>query len=121
VSRGRLGAKKAKALRDSAQKSLAASRQDPTLDLLVRTMIAQLEFFEGQLTKLDTHIEKVFSRMEHPIKTIPGVGSITGPLIAAELGDMGRFAGRRPVHAILAYAGMEPQCVPVGNGAAKSK
>jgi transposase len=68
VSRGRLGAKKAKALRDSAQKSLAASRQDPALDLLVRSMIAQLEFFEGQLAELDTHIEKVFSRMEHPSK-----------------------------------------------------
>ena len=51
------------------------------------TMIAQLEFFEGQLAELDTHIEKLFSHMEHPIKTIPGIGSITGPMIAAELGD----------------------------------
>ena len=96
VSRGRLGADKAKALRESAKRSLAGSRQDPALDLLIRTMIAQLEFFQKQLAELDTHLEKLFSRLEHPIKTIPGIGSITGPLSAAELGDLRRFAGRRP-------------------------
>jgi hypothetical protein len=26
--------------------------------------------FEGQLAEFDTHIEKLFSHMEHPIKTI---------------------------------------------------
>jgi hypothetical protein len=58
-------------------------------------MIAQLEFFQKQLAELDAHIEKVFSRLEHPIKTIPGIGSMTGPL----LGDLRRFAGRRPLQA----------------------
>ena len=94
ASRGRLGAEKATALRESAKQSLAARRQDPALDLLIRTMIAQLEFFEKQLAELDLHIQRLFSRMEHPIKTIPGIGSITGPLIAAELGDLRRFEGR---------------------------
>ncbi|MBV8968719.1 MAG: transposase [Verrucomicrobia bacterium] len=59
--------------------------------------------------------------MEHPIKTIPGIGLVTGPLIAAELGDLRRFAGRRPLHALLAYAGMDPGSAKVANGAAKSK
>jgi len=44
---------------------------------------------------------------ERPIKSIPGIGAITGPLIAAELGDLRRFASLRPLHAILAYAGMD--------------
>ena len=65
-------------------------------------MIAQLEFFKKQLAQLDLHIQKLFSSMAHPIKTIPGIGLITGPLIAAELGDLRRFAGRRPLHALLA-------------------
>jgi transposase len=121
ASRGRLGAEKAKALRESAQKSLAGGRQDTALDLLVRTMIAQLEFFEGQLAELDAHIEKLFSHMEHPIKTIPGIGSITGPMIAAELGDLRRFEGRRPVHAILAYAGMDPRVRNSGQWSGKIK
>ena len=68
VSRGRLGVQKAKALRESAKQSLAACRQDPALDLLIRTMIAQLEFLEDQLAELDLHIQRLFSRMEHPIK-----------------------------------------------------
>jgi transposase len=121
ASRGRLCAKKAKALQDSAKKSLSASREDPALDLLIRTMIAQLEFFEEQLAELDGHIERLFSRMEHPIKSIAGIGAITGPLIAAELGDLRRFEGRRPVHAILAYAGMDPRVRKSGQWSGKIK
>ncbi len=121
ASHGRLGAAKAKALRESAKESLASRRQDPALDLLIRTMIAQLEFFEKQLAELDLHIQRLFSRMEHPIKTIPGIGSITGPLIAAELGDLRRFAGRRPLHAILAYAGMDPRVRKSGQWSGKIK
>ena len=121
ASRGRLGAEKAKALRESAKQSLSANRNDPALDLLIRTMIAQLEFFEKQLAELDLHIQRLFSCMEHPIKTIPGIGSITGPLIAAELGDLRRFEGRRPIHAILAYAGMDPRVRKSGQWSGKIK
>ena len=121
ASRGRLGAEKAKALRESAKQSVAASRQDPALDLLIRTMIAQLEFFEKQLAELDVHIQRLFSHMEHPIKSIPGIGSITGPLIAAELGDLQRFEGPRPLHAILAYAGMDPRVRKSGQWSGKIK
>jgi transposase len=109
ASRGRFGAAKAKALKESATESLAARRRDPALDLLIHSMIAQLEFFEQQLAQLDIHIQRLFCSMAHPIKTIPGIGSITGPLIVAELGDLHRFAGRRPLHALLAYAGMDPR------------
>lgn len=84
-------------------------------------MIAQLEFFEKQLAQLDLHIQRLFSRLEHPIKTIPGIGSITGPLIAAELGDLRRFEGRRPLHAILAYAGMDPRVRKSGQWSGKIK
>ena len=121
ASRGRLCADKAKALQDSAKKSLSASREDPALDLLIRTMIAQLEFFEEQLVELDVHIQRLFERMEHPIKSIAGIGSITGPLIAAELGDLRRFEGRRPLHAILAYAGMDPRVRKSGQWSGKIK
>jgi transposase len=121
ASRGRLGAQKAKALQESAKQSLAGRRQDPALDLLIRTMIAQFEFFEKQLAELDLHIQRLFSRLEHPIKTIPGIGSITGPLIAAELGDLRRFEGRLPLHAILAYAGMDPRVRKSGQWSGKIK
>ena len=121
ASRGRLCANKAKALQDSAKKSLSESRHDPALDLLIRAMIAQLEFFEEQLAELDVHIQKLFERMEHPIKSIPGIGSITWPLIAAELGDLRRFEGRRPLHAILAYAGMDPRVRKSGQWSGKIK
>jgi transposase len=113
--------RKPKHFDNSAKQSLAASRQDSALDLLIRTMIAQLEFFEKQLAELDVHIQRLFSHMEHPIKSIPGIGSITGPLIAAELGDLRRFEGPRPLHAILAYAGMDPRVRKSGQWSGKIK
>jgi transposase len=121
ASRGRFGAVKAKALKESATESLAALRPDPALELLIQSMIAQLEFFDQQLAQLDLHIQRLFCSMAHPIKSIPGIGSITGPLIVAELGDLRRFAGRRPLHALLAYAGMDPQVRQSGQWSGKTK
>jgi transposase len=121
ASRGRFGVTKAKALKKSATESLAARRRDPALDLLIHSMIAQLEFFEQQLAQLDLHIQRLFCSMAHPIKTIPGIGSITGPLIMAELGDLRRFTRRRPLHALLAYAGMDPRVRKSGQWSGKIK
>jgi transposase len=59
--------------------------------------------------------------MAHPIKSIPGIGSITGPLIMAELGDLRRFTSRRPLHALLAYAGMDPRIRKSGQWSGKVK
>jgi hypothetical protein len=71
--------------------------------------------------QLDLPMQRLFCSMAHPIKTIPGIGSITGPLTAAELADLRRFAGRRPLHALLVYAGMVLGCAKAANGAAKSR
>jgi transposase len=84
-------------------------------------MIAQLEFFQQQLSELDPHIQRLFRSMAHPIKTIPGIGPITGPLIVAELGDLRRFGGPRPIHALLAYARLEPRVRKSGQWSGKIK
>jgi transposase len=59
--------------------------------------------------------------MAHPIKSIPGIGSITGPLIVAELGDLRRFASRHPLRALLAYAGMDLRIRKSGQWSGKIK
>jgi transposase len=122
ASRGRFGADKAKALKQSATESLAALRRDPALELLIQSIMAQLEFFDQQLAQLDLHLQRLFCSMAHPIKSIPGIGCITGPLIVAELGDLRRFAGHRPLLTLywpmLAWI---HGCVKTANGAAKSK
>jgi hypothetical protein len=114
--------RKPKALREWAKQSLSANREDPALDLLIGTMIAQLEFFKkNKLAELYLHIQGLFSRMEHPIKTMPGIGSIIGPLIAAELAICSALkAGVRsmPSWPMPAWT---PGCARVTNGAAKSK
>ena len=42
-------------------------------------------------------------------------------MIAAELGDLRRFEGRRPLHAILAYADMDPRVRKSGQWSGKIK
>jgi len=51
----------------------------------------------------------------------PLLCSITGPLIVAELGDLRRFASGRPLHALLAYAGMDPRIRQSGQWSGKIK
>ena len=56
------------------------------------------------------------------LSIITSIGAITGPLITAELGDLQCFEQvPRPVHAILAYAGMESRVRPSGQWVGKIK
>jgi hypothetical protein len=75
---------------------LGAAQRDPALDLLIHSMIAQLEFFEQQLAQLDLHIQRIFSSMAYPIKTIPGIGLITGAFDRSRTGRPASFRGPAP-------------------------
>ena len=45
--------------------------EDPALNLLIRTMIARLEFFENQLAQLDLHIQRLLLAPGTPDKDYP--------------------------------------------------
>jgi transposase len=108
-SNNRLGGERATKLRSAARASLAVEYDDEALASSVRLIIAQIEFVQAQLSQLDAEIARHFDALDHPIKTIPGIGRVTAPVILAEIGDIGRFQGPRGAHRILAYAGLEPR------------
>lgn len=108
-SNNRLGGERAAKLRSAARKSLAAEYDDEALASSVRLIIAQIEFVQTQLAQLDAEIALRFDALDHPIKTIPGIGRVTAPVILAEIGDINRFVGPRGAHRILAYAGLDPR------------
>jgi hypothetical protein len=66
------------------------------------------------------HPEALFAHGT-PDKNYPGIGSSPGPLIAAELGDPRGFEGRRFLHVILPYAGMDPRVRKSGQWSGKIK
>jgi transposase len=108
-SQNYFGADKARSLRTVARKSLAAKYDDEALASSVRLLVAQIEFLQAQVAQLDAEIAGQFDALDHPIKTIPGIGRVTAPVIIAEIGDINRFVGPRGAHRILAYAGLEPR------------
>ncbi|HEY5742266.1 MAG TPA: hypothetical protein VIS99_06970 [Terrimicrobiaceae bacterium] len=68
-----------------ARKDIDAQREDHRVEGKGEKAMQQRQTLHGAW---------LFSRMEHPIKSIAGIGSIAGPLIAAELGDPAAL--RRP-------------------------
>lgn len=120
-SRNRFGVDKARELREVARASMAVDHDDPALASCVRLVVTQISFLKGQVAQLDDEIARHFDALDHPIKTIPGIGRVTAPVILSEIGDITRFQGPRGAHRILAYAGMEPRVRESGQWKGRSK
>lgn len=105
----RFGAEKARALREAARNSTARQLEDPASEYALQMMIAQLRFFGQQIGAIESEIATLFASVEHPIKSIPGIGDTLAPVILSEYGDLTRFQGRRTAHRLLAFAGIDPR------------
>ena len=77
-------------------------------ETIISIMIEQLQFLQTQIDTMNDHITKEYQALDHPVKSIPGIGNVVSPIILAELGDMNRFQGKKAAHKMLAYAGAEP-------------
>jgi transposase len=109
-SNNQMGSSRAVKLRTAARQSIAVNHDDEALNCSVLLIVAQIEFLQEQIAQLGRQIGRAFDALDHPIKTIPGIGRVTAPVILSELGCISRFAGPRGAHRMLAYAGLDP-CV----------
>ena len=57
-------------------------------------------------------MEMEFNRIDNPIKTIPGIGPVTGSIIISKIGDIRRFDDPKK---LVAYAGIDPVITQSGN------
>jgi transposase len=84
-------------------------RVKPHHRLLIRSILAHIEFLEQALEELDAEMEHSVVSFEHALtllQTIPGVSRIAAVSILAEIGaDMGRFASARH---LASWAGVCP-------------
>ena len=67
--------------------------------------IETLELLNKKLMKTKNIIEDEYNSIDSKIKTIPGIGIITGSIILSSIGDINRFDS---VIKLRAYSGMDP-------------
>ena len=75
-----------------------------SFSLQLKLLIEQICFIEDQVKDVEIEIESILSRMNTPLKTIPGIGNVTAAIILGEIGDINRFDNPSK---LVAYAGLD--------------
>jgi transposase len=108
-SHGRHGRSSADKLKALAKNSIAHRNDGDAYELSL--MAQRILFLEKQLDTLETEIAKVMQILDSPITSIPGIGTVLGAVILAEIGNIHAFA--TPAK-LLAFAGCEPSTYQSG-------
>jgi transposase len=103
LARGRLRAK-LPALREALN-----GRVEPTHRVLLRSLLDQIDFLQGEVDRLSAEIDELLKPYEEQISRlmqIPGIGRIAAATIVAEIGtDMERFPSAKH---LASWAGVAP-------------
>lgn len=70
----------------------------------LKTLIEQISFIEKQVKETEAEISCIMEKLESPITTITGIGSVTGAAIINEIGDISKFDSPRK---LVAFAGLD--------------
>ena len=104
LSRKKVGQSTAKKLINSAKNSFGITFSRESFTFQLKLLIEQIKFIEGQIKDCETKIEELMKKINSPITTIPGIGTILGAVIISEFGDINRFD--KPSQ-LVAYAGID--------------
>jgi len=111
-SRGRLGEKKAKEIREACKHSVGINMANNALSFQLRMMVEHIQFIEEQIDELQKQIESIYSRCECYLDTIIGVGVVSGAVIFSEIGNIENFNNSKK---LTAFAGIDPSIKQSGN------
>jgi len=75
-----------------------------SFSLQLKLLIEQIKFIEAQVSDVDAEITVILDKINSPITTIPGIGSVIAAAILGEIGDISRFANASK---LAAYAGID--------------
>jgi len=104
LSRKKIGKNTAQKLIDSAQNSFGVTFSKESFTFQLKLLIEQVEFIEDQIKECETKIKELMEKIDSPITTIPGIGSVLGAIIISEFGDINRFD--KPSK-LVAFAGID--------------
>ncbi len=109
-SRGRFGLEKAKELIEPAKNSIGKYSYADSLSLSMT--LEEINFYSGQISRIEREIHLIFKEHPSPILTIPGIGETIAAMIVSEIGNIKRFSNPNK---LLAFAGLEPSIYQSGN------
>lgn len=75
-----------------------------SFSLQLKLLIEQITFIEAQVSDVESEINVILDKINSPIITIPGIGSVTAAVILGEIGDISRFSNASK---LAAYAGID--------------
>ncbi len=104
ASRSKCGETKAQQLLDAAKHSFGVTHCRDTFSFQLRALLEQMRFIEKQVSDTEAEIAAIMEKLDSPITTIPGIGSVLGAVILGEIGDIHRFESPSK---LVAYAGID--------------
>ena len=104
LSRKKVGQSTAEKLINSAKNSFGITFSRESFTFQLKLLIEQIKFIEGQIKDCETKIKELMEKINSPITTIPGIGTVLGAVILSEFGDINRFD--KPSQ-LVAYAGID--------------
>ena len=75
-----------------------------SFSLQIKMLIEQISFIQNQVSDVENEIELLLEKLNSPITTIPGIGSVNAATILGEIGDIKRFSNPSK---LVAYAGLD--------------
>ena len=75
-----------------------------SFSLQLKLLLEQIKFIEAQVADVEAEVNIILEKIDTPITTIPGVGSVIGATILGEIGDISRFS--TPAK-LVAYSGID--------------
>lgn len=110
ASKGRHGLAKVEFIKTLIKDSIGID--SASLSLSIKQSVQTIRTIESQIDQINQLLEQHITESKTRLLTIPGVGTQTGAIILAEIGDINRF---KSDDALLAYAGLDPSVYQSGN------
>ena len=104
LSRKQVGSAKAEQLKAAASCSFGVTFAKSSFTFQLKALIEQIAFIEKQVKETETEIAGIMEKLDSPITTITGIGSVTGAAIISEIGDISKFDSPRK---LVAFAGLD--------------
>jgi len=103
-SRSKISRTKAEEIYANAGNILTIPEIEPVISIEIKTLITQLELYDGQIQSIDAKIDQMMKRIDSKIMSIPGIGGTLGPIILGEVGNIDRFSSAKK---LVAFAGLD--------------
>ncbi|HGA4003337.1 TPA: IS110 family transposase [Streptococcus agalactiae] len=104
VSKKNYASKKIDELSKKASSSFGINFCMDSFSLQIKMLIEQISFIQNQVSDVENEIEVLLEKLNSPITTIPGIGSVNAATILGEIGDIKRFSNPSK---LVAYAGLD--------------